>query len=166
MPGLPRAQVAGAQRPGGVAAAQLPGVDPHGGPHELVRRDVGHAGAARHAMHGRVHVRAAVLGEVEIAGPVALLVVRVRAVRAERHRARPEERALAERLGEVEDPHADESNGRSNRVDRTICVCVRVTPGWSRIRSSASSRCDVSRARTQTQIVLSTLFERPFDSSA
>jgi len=40
------------------------------------------------------------------------------------------------------------ANGRSNSVDSTICVCERVTPGWSRMRSSADSRCDVSRART------------------
>ena len=117
-------------------------------PDELLGRDVGHARAARHAVDRRVQVGAAVLGEVEVARPVALLVVGVGPVGAERHRARPEHGALAERLREVEDLHADESNGRSKSVDRTICVCVRVTPGWSRIRSSASSRCDVSRART------------------
>jgi hypothetical protein len=40
------------------------------------------------------------------------------------------------------------SKGRSKRVESTIWVCVRVTPGWSRRRSSASSRWAVSRART------------------
>ena len=38
------------------------------------------------------------------------------------------------------------STGRSNSVDRTTCVWVRRMPGASRSRSSASSRCSVSRA--------------------
>ena len=38
------------------------------------------------------------------------------------------------------------STGRSNSVESTTCVCVRRIPGASRIRSSASSRCSVSRA--------------------
>ena len=38
--------------------------------------------------------------------------------------------------------------GRSNSVDSTTCVCVRMIPGVSRMRSSASSRCAVSRACT------------------
>ncbi len=40
------------------------------------------------------------------------------------------------------------AKGRSNSVDSTTCVCVRVTPGASRRRSSVRSRCSVSRART------------------
>ena len=43
---------------------------------------------------------------------------------------------------------AHPATGRSNRVDSTTCVCVRMIPGVSRMRSSASSRCGVSRART------------------
>ena len=43
---------------------------------------------------------------------------------------------------------AHPATGRSNRVDSTTCVCVLMIPGVSRMRSSASSRCEVSRART------------------
>jgi hypothetical protein len=43
---------------------------------------------------------------------------------------------------------AHSATGRSNRVDSTTWVCVRMIPGVSRMRSSASSRCAVSAART------------------
>ena len=43
---------------------------------------------------------------------------------------------------------AHPATGRSNRVDSTTCVWVLMIPGVSRMRSSASSRCWVSRART------------------
>ena len=41
------------------------------------------------------------------------------------------------------------SNGRSNSVEHDLRLGA-VTPGWSRIRSSVSSRCAVSRARTRS----------------
>ena len=47
-------------------------------------------------------------------------------------------------------PAGGSSKGRSNSVERTIWVWVRVTPGWSRRRSSDSSRCGgVARADVQ-----------------
>ena len=45
--------------------------------------------------------------------------------------------------------------GRSNSVESTIWVWVRVTPGRSRSRSSVSSRWAVSRARTCTTALAS-----------
>ena len=88
-------------------------------------------------------------GKLQVAPPEAVDVVLRLGVGAERHGVGPQRGALVERLREVEDPHSRaSSNGRSNSVESTICVCVRVTPAWSRIRSSASSRCEVSRART------------------
>ena len=75
---------------------------------------------------------------------------RVRASRpAARSAAAPELTLLSERLFRYS------RKGRSNSVESTICVCVRVIPGRSRRRSSVSSRWGVSRARTWTTALAS-----------
>ena len=134
----------------GSLGAERAGVDPHRGADEPLGGEVAGGRAAGHRVDRGVEMRAGVLGCVQVARPEAVGVVAVLRGGGERDRPGPEDRVLVERLREVEDPHGLSSNGRSNSVERTIWVCVRVTPACARIRSSASSRCVVSRARTWT----------------
>jgi hypothetical protein len=60
--------------------------------------------------------------------------------RAPAQAAEKRARRTARNSRRASSPRAYSSNGRSNSVDSTIWVWVRVIPGWSRIRSSVSSK--------------------------